>query len=70
MIAFDLRVCGGERKRERERERIRGVRTNGERIREQLRERRGQRDFRDFLGWLITRKATYPRGTTDAQLDP
>lgn len=58
------------REKGRERERIRGVRTNGERIRKQVRERRGQRDFRDFLGWLITRKATYPRRTTDAQLDP
>ena len=58
------------RERERERERMKGVSRNGERVMEQVRERRGHRDFRDFLGWLITRKATYPRGTTDAQLDP
>ena len=42
----------------------------GVNVREQVRERRGYKDFRDFLDWLITCKATYPKGTTDAQLDP
>lgn len=58
------------RERERETERMKGVSRNGERVREQVRERRGYKDFRDFLDWLITCKATYPKGTTDAQLDP